>query len=154
MIVKNQSRSENAEPRTDAGSCGRGWGGGGVTNWNRIVMSARVIFPRDRSSSGNTQLGAALLNLAGLLELDSEMISLPTAMRASIPSEKCATYWFPLISNSSQFRGRASDRTTNMFFADCPIVMFSRLRTRRSSTMRPPWMIPMRRIFGLPAEPT
>src|SRR5215831_6035680 len=40
-----------------------------------------------------------------------------------------------------------------MFFADCPIVMFSRLRTRRSSTMRPPWMMPMRRIFGFEADP-
>ncbi|HEY7270397.1 MAG TPA: hypothetical protein VH951_11265, partial [Dehalococcoidia bacterium] len=35
-----------------------------------------------------------------------------------------------------------------MFFADWPIVMFSRLRTSRSSTIRPPWMMPMRRIFS------
>src|SRR5579871_3551959 len=31
--------------------------------------------------------------------------------------------------------------------------MSSRLRTRRSSTMRPPWMMPMRRIFGFDADP-
>ena len=36
-----------------------------------------------------------------------------------------------------------------MFFADWPMVMFSRLRTSRSSTIRPPWMMPMRRIFEL-----
>ena len=54
MVVKNQSTPVSAEPRTDAGSCGRGCGGGGVTNWNRIVMSASVIFPRARSSSGST----------------------------------------------------------------------------------------------------
>src|SRR4051794_6911213 len=35
-----------------------------------------------------------------------------------------------------------------MFRADWPTLMFSRLRTSRSSTMRPPWMIPMRRIRG------
>src|SRR5881396_2645888 len=35
-----------------------------------------------------------------------------------------------------------------MFLADWPMVMFSRRRTRRSSTMRPPWMMPMRRILG------
>jgi hypothetical protein len=33
-----------------------------------------------------------------------------------------------------------------MFLADCPIVMFSRRRTSLSSTIRPPWMMPMRRI--------
>src|SRR6185436_19129586 len=35
-----------------------------------------------------------------------------------------------------------------MLRADWPTLMFSRLRTSRSSTMRPPWMIPMRRIRG------
>ena len=56
MVVKNQSTPVSADPRTEAGSCGRGCGGGGVTNWNRIVMSASEIFPRERSSSGRGQL--------------------------------------------------------------------------------------------------
>ncbi len=116
-------------------------------------MSASVILPRDRSSSGSAQLAPFFWILPVCLSCDSEMISLPTAMRASMPSEKCATYWLPLTSKSSQLRGSASDGTTNMFFADWPMVMFSRLRTRRSSTMRPPWMMPMRRIFGFGADP-
>src|SRR5579862_5615609 len=153
MIVKNQSRSEVTEPRTDAGSCGRGCGIGGVTNWKRIVMSARVILPRDRSSSGSSKLAPFFWILPVCLSCASEMISLPTAMRASMPSEKCAMYWLPLTWKRSQLRGNASDGTTNMFFADCPIVMFSRLRTSRSSTMRPPWMMPMRKIFGFETDP-
>src|ERR1022692_3601957 len=154
MMVKNQSTSESTDPRTEAGSCGRGWGGGGVTNWNRIVMSASVILPRERSSSGSGQLAPFLWILPVCLSWASEMISLPTAIRASIPSEKLATYWLPLASKSNQLRGSASEGTTNMFFADCPMVMFSRLRTSRSSTMRPPWMIPIRRILGFGVEPT
>src|SRR5215831_15467405 len=112
IVVKNQSTSEVIDPRTDAGSCGRGCGGGGVTNWNRIVMSASEIFPRDRSSSGSGQLAPFFWILPVCLSCDSEMISLPTAMRASIPSEKCATYWLPLASKRSQLRGSASDGTT------------------------------------------
>ena len=69
MIVKNQSRSEVSEPRTDAGSCGRGWGGGGVTNWNRIVMSAEGDLPARPLVERQHPARAALLNLARLLEL-------------------------------------------------------------------------------------
>src|SRR3954463_7583232 len=36
---------------------------------------------------------------------------------------------------------------------DCPMLMLSRLRTRRSSTMRPPWTMPMRMIFGFGKPP-
>src|SRR4051794_36183254 len=49
-------------------------------------------------------------------------------------------------------RGSAFDAgTTNVLRVDCPMVTLSRLRTRRSSTILPFWMMPMRRIFGAPS---
>ncbi len=78
-------------PRTEAGSCGRGWGGGGVTNWKRTVTSPKVIFPRERSSSSMTQAGPCLRIFWLCLSWASEMTSLPTAMRASMASAKWAT---------------------------------------------------------------
>ncbi len=86
MVVKNQSTSESAPtraPRPAAAAAAAAMGG--VTNWNRIVMSASVIFPRERSSSGSAQLAPFFWILPVCLSCASEMISLPTAMRASMP---------------------------------------------------------------------
>ncbi len=69
MVVKNQSTPVSADPRTEAGSCGRGCGGGGVTNWNRIVMSAERDLPARALVERQRPAGPLLLNLAGLLEL-------------------------------------------------------------------------------------
>ena len=54
-------------------------------------MSPSVIFPRDLSSSGSTQLDPRFWILPVCFSCESEMISLPTAIRASMPSEKWAT---------------------------------------------------------------
>src|SRR4051795_9884144 len=89
--VKPQSGVAADEPRTEGGNWGLGWGGGGVTNWKRIVMSPTVILPRERSSRSITQLWPWRLILPACLSWAREMISLPTAIRASMASAKWAT---------------------------------------------------------------
>ena len=50
--MKGQSIRFTKPPRTAAGSCGRGWIGGGTTNWKSIVVSPMTTLPRQLSVSG------------------------------------------------------------------------------------------------------
>ncbi|MCW5831606.1 MAG: hypothetical protein KIS78_04030 [Labilithrix sp.] len=51
MIVSDQSIWLAMPPFTASGSCGRGWTGGGATNWKRKVVSPMTTFPRASSVS-------------------------------------------------------------------------------------------------------
>jgi hypothetical protein len=49
--VNSQSMLRTKPARAAAGSCGRGWTGGGSTNWNSSVVVLSRTLPRDVSLS-------------------------------------------------------------------------------------------------------
>ena len=88
--------------------------------------------------TGNRYVAHFSEGMDARIAVGSEIISLAQLRQSGKIQRKGPSFVLPLASKSSQLRGSASDGTTNMFFADWPIVMFSRLRTKRSSTIRPP----------------
>ena len=144
-----QSRFCISDERTDGGSCGRGCTGGGVTNWNSTVTSPMTTLPRDSIGEQQVPQLALLLRLA--LAQRRQRHDLIAERHAAVHPvgevERVAG------GRELEDRERARQRVRRRHHervacVDCPMVTFSRLRTSRSSTILPFWMMPMRRIFG------
>ena len=77
-----------SEPRTDGGSCGRGWTGGGSTNWKSSVRSPMTTLPRDLSDSRTWNHSPFLTALPRSWARVTGATFVSNAMRPSMPSLK------------------------------------------------------------------